>query len=296
MTVTGLNSDLYFANNPIYITFSQINIKTKYIEYFVNGSGVNPVKLYNNGRSSIRVDISQLVKLLFPRVEHNTDYTTLTPLPVLNNWVNASFIIKEVYKTGQEVYIPTLTKTFIDGGNRTYDSNQNYSVNNALIPANKIPQWGGYPIDYYYFNTSKQLVKQNTIPVNFKEERKIKGCNPVYIKFKNSKGGYSYWLFENSETEEKSKNLVIIQSVDYFTDLGNELEEGLTLTSKVPKKFMPMIFDLSSSKQIYIYLGNNTWEQVKNDNNSVKQNQFNENEKVKMKFQKVHRYNPTLLW
>ena len=296
MIVDGLNSDLYFANNPIYITFSQINVKTKYIEYFAQGSTVNPIRLYNNGRSTIRVDISQLVKLLFPRVQHNTDYTTLTPLLVQNNWVNASFVIKEVYNTGQEVFATTLSKTFIDGGNRTYNSNQRFGVKTALIPTLTIPQWGGYPIDYYYFNTSKQMIKENQIPITIKEERKIKGCNPVYVKFKNSKGGYSYWLFENSEREEKAKNLGIVEGFDYFTDLGNELEEGLSVTSKVPKRFMPMMFDLSSSREIYVYLGNTRWEQVKSDNNTVKQNPFNENEKVKIKLQKVHRYNPTLLW
>lgn len=299
MTVTGLNSDLYYSDNPIYITFSGINIKTRYIEYFPFGIDINPIRLYVAGQNSITTDISQLVKLCFPDVPHNTDYTTLTPFIVLNNWVKLTFIIKEVYKSGQEVPITSISKTFVKGGKRTYDSNQNTSVLTALSPSSIIPQWGGYPIDYYYFNANKQMTKANVLPSLLKatkEIRKIKGCDPLYIKFKNLNGGYSYWLFENWESEQGNKNLGTIERVTSLVDLGNETDFSITAISKVPKRFYPIIADLIFSNEIYIYLGNNKWEQITSDNNKTTQNLFNENEKVKLKFKRHHRLNPTLLW
>src|SRR5690606_5169121 len=296
MTVTGLNSDLYYSDNPNYITFSQINVKTKYIEYFPQDGGVDPIQIYTAGRSEISVDIAEFVKLLFPDVTHNTDYTTLTPFAVANNWLKVSFIIKEVYKSGQEVYAPTLTKTFARGGNRTYTSNQRTAVKTALIPTDTIPQWGGYPIDYYYFDTSKQIFKSNVIPPTIKEIRKVKGCEPLYVKFRNSKAGYSYWLFESWEQEYQNKNLGTMEQRISLIDLGNENETTITAISKVPSRYFTIIRDLISSGEIYIYKGNTIWERVTSDNNKASQNLFNQNEKVKIKLQTHHRYNPSLLW
>ena len=155
MTVTGLNSDLYFSNNPIFITFSGISPNAKYIEYyrasFEGGASINPSRIYVYGQSSIKVDISPMVKASFPDVPHNTNYTTLTPFVVGNNWIRISLIVKEVLKDGSFSYIPAIKRTFVNGGIRTYESNQTTFISKPLVPCPTIPQWGGYPIDYYYF-------------------------------------------------------------------------------------------------------------------------------------------------
>lgn len=307
MTITGLNSDLYFANNPIFIRFNDISADVKYIEYFTQLSDIDPVRIYTHGRTTITVDIAPLIKLTFPRLPHNTDYSSIDPIPVNNNCSNVTLIFKVVTKSGLEIYLTQINKTFIRGGKRTYESNQNWSINrsllpdnifpesNAFIPINMIPRWGGYPIDYYYFDENKVMMKSNILPTDRTENREIKGCNPVYVKFINSVGGYSYWLFENSERVEKIKNLGIVERQNDFLDLGNTLDEEINVTSKVPRKYMNWMFDLISSNEIYIYIRANKWEKVKSDSNNVNQNLFNTNEKVKIKFNKVHRYNPTLI-
>ena len=311
MTIKGLNGDLYFANNPIFITFDNIDTTTKYIEYFPSGLGLAPIKLYTKGRTSITVNIAELIKLAFQEVNHNTDYTTLTPFAVANNWAKVTLIVKEVGGISSAPPF-TFSRTYVNGGNRTYDKNQNTSIGTPLAPMvlsegsggvsisildnYKIPVWGGYPVDYYYFNSNKEMFKSNRIPSQLIEQRAIKGCEPVYLKFKNSKGGYSYWLFENSEPYTKGRNLGVVEREDNFLDLGNNVDAGIEVTSKVPRRYIGYMMDLTDSNEIYIYKGNNTWEKVINDNNEVKHNPYNSNEKIKLKFKKVHRYNPTLIW
>ena len=307
MTVTGINSDLYYSNNPIFITFSEINANANYIEIFpstigISASTIRPQRLYVFGQTSITIDISQTVKLFFQDIAHNTNYTILTPFTVLNNWRKVTFIIKEVLNNGTVNNVPSISKTFVRGGNHTYNSNQKTSVNLLLSPCSTIPVWGGYPIDYYYFNSSKLMEKSNVIPVTYKEQRKIKGCDPLYIKFLNSKGGYSYWLFETWEYEVSSKNIGVVKSTERIKDLGNESESLISVISKVPKRYMPLMFDLADSQEIYIYKGkalyesNDTWYQVTSKNNKVSQNKFNTNEKVKLKFDVVNRYNASSIW
>lgn len=301
MTVTGINSDLYYANNPIFITFEGINSQTNYIEIFPTTSGpqtssIKPQRLYVFSQNKITIDISQTVKMLFPDIPHNTDYTTLTPFIVMNNWKRITLVIKEVLNDGTVNNLPGITKTFLRGGNRTYLSNQRTAVKVPLVPTDTIPQWGGYPIDWYSFSTLKVMEKSNVIPITYKELRKIKGCDPLYIKFLNSKGGYSYWLFENWESENKSKNLGVIEDTYTLKDLGNESEATITVISKVPKRYIPLMVDLSDSQEIYIYKGSTIWERVISNNNKVSQNKFNTNEKVKMSFDVVNRYNPSLIW
>jgi hypothetical protein len=300
MTTNIPNSDLFYTDNPVYITFNGILPNTKYIEYFPftnnPNAQISPNRIYTNGRTSITIDVSSIAKIAMPNVPHNTNYTYLNPIIVQNNIVNIDFIIKEVSNTGIEVSRPTITLTFIKGGNATYNANQSAQINVPLTPIDIIPQWGGLPVDYYYINASKQMVKSNVIPDDKKEIRKIKGCDPLYIKFRNSKGGYSYWLFENWEKETQSKNYGIVEQRTSVYDLGNESELKITAISKVPKRFFPLIEDLVNSGEIYRLLSNNQWERIISDNNKVNQNLFNQNEKVKLKFNVPIRYKPAAIW
>lgn len=126
----------------------------------------------------------------------------------------------------------------------------------------------------------------------------------MYFKFKNSLGGYSYWLFENWNNEESNQNLGVLKGWDGLKDLGNEIDPAISVTSKIPKRFFPLIQDLIISEEIYIYTpgdgyskqGVSIWEKITSNNNKLSQNLFNENEKVKLKFDRHYRYNPSVLW
>ena len=221
MTITGLNSDLYYSDNPIYVTVTGLGTNTNYIEYFSVSSdvGINPIKLYANGRTSLTFDISPFIKISIPNVPHNTNYSTLTPFVVANNWIKQSFVFKQVLNNGLTTQ-QTLTKTFIKGGKRTYDSNTNTSTNKPLVPVATIPQWGGFPIDYYYMNTAKQMVKSNVIPSAIKDVKKIKGCDPLYVKFKNSLGGIHIGYLKIGKRKRKPKTWGLLMATVHFQIWG----------------------------------------------------------------------------
>ena len=153
MTVDGLNNNNYLSDNPIYVTISGLNSNTKYVEYtFISFEpstiNLSPVRFYTHNQTSITIDISPSIKASFKQIDHNTDYATLTPFQVLNNWLNISLVFKEVYQDNSENSLPAINKTFIKGGKRTYNSNQRTQINKPLIPSDTIPIWDGFPIDY----------------------------------------------------------------------------------------------------------------------------------------------------
>lgn len=315
MTITGLNADLYYSDNPIYISFEGIDPDVKYIDIYVSQIGSfgqgTPNRIYLNDDEDLLYDISPIVKAQFRKAENNTDYTTLTPFVIQNNWRRINFVFTEVLNDLSESSIQ-ISKTFVKGGKRVQETNQHTSPGKVLSPVDKIPQWAGLPVSYNYFNTNRQMVKANLLPPDKKELRKNKGCNPLYLKFRNSLGGYSYWYFENWEEKSENKSLGYVSTYSSFYDLGNEENLTIEATSKVPKRFYPLIKDLINSPEIYMYkpsmvssesskpsLGGasrNDWERIKNSNNKSTQNLYNSNEKVKLKFERILKYNPSELW
>src|SRR5690554_1067846 len=310
MTVSGLNSDLYFSDNPIIVTVTGIDPNALYVEYSLlqfssftsTSSGIAPMRKYTKGATTLKFDISPSIKASFPEVDVNENYTSLNPIQTNKNILSTSLVFREVLKNGSSSSLPAFNKKFIKGGNRTYESNQNTTIGTPLIPSETIPVWGGYPIDYYYIGSNKLMYKTNQIPSELKEYRKIKGCDPVYIKFKNTRGGYSYWLFENSSISNSNSGLGIIEKYDKFIDLGSEENIRLSVVSKVPKRYIEMMEDLIVSEDVYMYrptsskLYQKTWIKITGINNRVNFNPFNKNEKIRLNFNLVNRFNPSVLW
>jgi hypothetical protein len=322
MNLSGLSSNFYLANNPIYLSISGIDDRTPYIDYFISvydnqgsiTSTSKPQRSYNLN-NTLSVDIAPLIKSFMSEPNHNTNYTELNPFPFYFNHIKINITVREyeykntvvsdpeggldrlVFST-EIVNTDTISnKTFIRGGKRTYDNNINLGNATNLIVTDKIPVWSGLPVDYYYTNLQDGILKTNIIPGELKDERTVKGCESIYVKFLNSLGGYSYWLFENSEVQERNSNLGSIRRQLDVLDLGNESEETITLISKVPQRFMPLMKDLIVSPEIYRYeKENQEWHRLSSDNNRITTNPFEVNTKVKLKFNPYSNYNPAVIW
>lgn len=293
--ISGLELDLYYSDNPIIVDFNNLSSDIKYIEISVNNPIIaftEPIRLYTDNLPRIRYNISTLIKSQFQDYPINTDYETLTPFEIPNNYRNINLTFTFF---GNTTSTQIINKTFVRGGVREQGTNKHTQNNFILSPTDRLPQFGTYPVAYYFFNPSKKLIKHNVLPDFKREELKVKGCDPIYFKFKNSLGGYSYWLFEDFIESRSNTNLPYIQTNEGFDDLGNYEDISLEVISKVPKRYFPLIQDLVISNEVYIYK-DLEWEQVKNSKNNIKQNLSNQTEKVKLKFDRILNYNPSELW
>lgn len=310
MNISGIDSNYYLSDNPIFVELSDFETPTKVIEVRVKNLSTqinsSPLRYYLFDES-ITIDIAPLVKAMMQEPNLFAPYVQQsigTVQRLQRNYVHLEFSFIEYTDPVHIVNLEKRTKTFIRGGKRTYQSNQKTNFGAILSPTEIIPIWPGFPKAYYYIgqvtNHPTQytgIVYNSIIPQERTKTLKVKTCDSQYVVFLNSLGGYSHWLFENWETEESSDNIGSILGTRSITDLGNEYEKSIVLISKVPKQFLPLMKDLIVSKEIYLYdPADQSYTRINSDNNKIKENPFDVNYKVKLKFTQYSRYNPALIW
>lgn len=93
--------------------------------------------------------------------------------------------------------------------------------------------------------------------------REIKECG-VFLRWRNSFGGWSYWLFSERFSEEiKTKSLGQISSLNYYErraspiHLGFKAEKLWHLTSEVPvfQNELQEIKSLFTAQEVYLFIG-----------------------------------------
>src|SRR4029079_14331241 len=110
-----------------------------------------------------------------------------------------------------------------------------------------------------YVIQQQNLVDLDPALIDYK---RIKGCNNIYLKFLNQKGGYSYWLFESwNEKEQNSPLGYLIGGNNNMIDLGSERESDLQVYSKIQKEYKQYAFDLIVSSDVYAYQ-NGGWKKI----------------------------------
>lgn len=292
LTITGLQSNYYLANNPIYITVRE----TLSWDYATIKLGSLPVAIVTPIEDAVRVDIAPFIKSLMPNVSFNVSDNIMT-----------TEIRVTTFKRILDLYLmrsqATLTKTFIRGGNSRNLPNYNLTANQLLKVTDKIPYWSGYDARYSRMIQAGSLNTISEYPVdhpqnrpNQKERLSVKGCNPKFVKFLNRLGGYSYWLFEVSETTLTNNDLGTINN-SYIADLGYSYNEEIELYSKVPERYMALMEDLIFSPSTWLFEKEaNQWHRVKLSNNNVKTNRANKAQEFRIKIKPFTNYNPSLIW
>lgn len=306
--VSGISGSNYLINNDIIMTLNS-NVNVDYYELsltnLTNGNNTGIFRMYTKQTSNeLNINLSPIIKGIFSEPEADNSYSTGSTT------VNLNRITITIQKDGSENSYTT-TKNFIRGGNRTNDTNQSLAItvtntfNTWLQPANKIPTWTGYPIAGYRLNSNNTITKvlTSSLPSGILDARRSTGCYPVYVKFLNQKGGYSYWLFESGKEGEQNNHLGSFIRNNKVDDLGSEADSTLQLYSKVHKDYIGLIKDLCVSSEIYVYHAAMT--------KAAKPNQFirafldrnstliDENKKayaVNIKLDFDYRFNPSLLW
>ena len=292
LTITGLQSNYYLANNPIYITVRE----TSPWDYAAIKVGSLPVSIVTPVEDAVRVDIAPFIKSLMPNVSLNVSDNIISAeirVTTFRRILNASVVVSQ----------ETFNKTFIRGGNNRNLPNYNISANQILKVTDKVPYWSGYDARYSRMIQGSSINTISEYPVdhpqnipNQKERLSVKGCNPKFVKFLNRIGGFSYWLFEVSETTLTNNDLGTINN-SYIADLGYSYNEEIELYSKVPERYMALMEDLIFSPSTWLFEKEaNQWHRVKLSNNNVKTNRANKAQEFRIKIKPFTNYNPSLIW
>lgn len=278
-----LNSNGYLINNEIWFN---INADSDIVYFKLILTNLSSGKIstqfisYADNNDNVFINIQSIVKSLFD-----------TPNGSINN--TAKIQISITANTGDNI---TFTKDFVRGGNRVNETNQTISPNQSLRLSEKLPVWSGFPISDYFLSPSYLIQEQNLADVSNIDYKRIKGCNNIYIKFLNQKGGYSYWLFE-SYTEKEGTTPVgsLISANNNILDLGQESKSDLQIYSKIPREYRQYAKDIIVASDVYAYQ-NGGWKKVFMKSNSVEIDNVKKVYTVTLGIDLLYRFNPSLLW
>lgn len=295
----------YVINNPIFIDFIFIPENSNEVLSFFTLQVTDASTMENEsinispipGQNRATIDISDLIKSFFPKPEHDTNYSTVSFVDNNRRAFNFLFIANYIVSgSGFSVLATMNNRVFFRAG---YDNNkkenQYLTPNTVLRRTELLPYWTGYPVAEYYIDGDRKIVKNPIIgTIANKERRTVFNCDNYYVKFLNSMGGYSYWLFQGMTVNKTTTNLGYSNVFNDFHDFGNKTKRTISLYSKVPARFYPLMEDLVESREIYIYnFEGITWQPIKNENNKTERNDNKKNYEVRLNFELISGYNPS---
>lgn len=291
--IIGMNSDLYLINNEVslkIITSGNYPYYNIVFENLTNQKSSNPIRIYPDLTGSANLNISPYIKSLFDYPKDADGY--IIPNQAVQNSNKFRITVSNNDDESAEVI-----KTFIRGGNRTNDTNQTLFVSQLLRPTKKLPIWQGYDTASYFIDSFGIIRKQllSAVPTINKDFRRAKGCNEVYVKFLNQKGGYSNWLFESHSETESGQNLGSFIRNNQVDDLGNLSDSKLKIYGKIPKEYIAMINDLIISPEIYAFMDGLPI-RVTAGRNSIEWDNIKKAYAVNINLDYQYRFNPSLLW
>lgn len=300
MKIDGLSSDLYLINNPIWIDVSEIGETVKYLEITITDKTISTeivtyaiLKVYNYG-STASYNLQEIIKGNFPQPKF---VELLEGGVVYANFRKLDISIRETISAGVYGDTQVITKTFIRGGIETQQTNIHLSIGEKLQHSTKIPQWGGYPTAQYSINSAKQIVINRFITDTEFDKKKVVGCKPLYVKFLNSKGGYSHWLFESFTKNVSVSSLGVVDTREGGFHLGTKAEYSLNAESRVKALYYDLLKSLLKSPEVYVYQQYGLeWARVSVGDNNLEENNFEDMQKVSVQFDINLNENPSLIW
>lgn len=278
----NLNSNGYLINNEIWISIDsdiQVEYFTLFVQNATDGINTNTFTFYPDNNNNSRVNLQSIMKSIMQ-----------------GNYAKCTINITSYDTFDNNANSLTLTKDFIRGGNRTNDINQTISPNQRLRISDNIPIWKGYDVTESFLNADFTIAELQQVDIADIDYRRSKGCNNVYLKFMNQKGGWSYWMFEShNETEKASGYGSTIDNDNELLDLGSVSDSKLEVYSKIPKKYKQYANDVVVSHDVRIY-DNGKWFKIFPKNNSIEIDNVKKAYAVTFRFDLKYRFNPSLIW
>lgn len=260
-TVTGLTSDRYLIQNPIWIDIKEIPSDVRYMRVTLSpvgfaGDDVNPapepvsIRLRPHNQV-VYFDLARWVRGMLPSPAHPTPLVDGMSVP--NNVIKVQVKVASVLEDLTTSETRTFTKTFVRGGRWNRKSNLSIAAGTVLKVTDKIPYWPGYPVAKYTLNSAGTIIYNSIVAASLLDKRRPVGCNPVYMRFLNRDGGYSFWLFESYQLRKKTDKTTAIERRGVLRTTGNEPSYTLELRGRVEREYYQLMRSLAESPEVAIY-------------------------------------------
>ena len=326
--IGGLHRDNYLVNNPIWVDMKVISTGVAYIILAftpqthddaapVVTDTAGTLRLYPDSIGELELDLAEIAKGFMSKPQHPRD--TIDAAAIKTNYLRALISIVAKLETGGTATILTTVKNFIRGGREALSTNVTLNPSTTLVESVNIPYWGGpYPFALYKLDSNSIIRSYITsLDRDRIERRRVVGCNPVYLRFLNTLGGYSFWLFETSDLRKKTDKPDTIDGREGPESLGHEATYTLTLETRAERRYFKTLRALAESAEVYAYeltqllidqqdeavvfgseasLARSGWSRIINPGNSVDTNAFEEVQTFKLKFTVMLPYNPQVVW
>lgn len=302
MIVSGLNNNRFLTGNgiPVQITpdggqtFATGTLVTMTISRLATHPGqeiytLPPSKIYP-GPNGVTLELSEIIRGLMP-YPYVPTAAYQDPVP---NYQNFTFTFEEDQTNTSEVFS---NKTFVRGYRRTWTPTaQTLGATELLSPVGTIPFWDGFPIAVFQMdaNTISPIL---VLPEGLgKRMRPPTACEPLYVRFMNSLGGYSFWMFNSWEWGLSSSPSGTIPATGETKSLGFDQENTITAHGRIKSEHYPLIRDLIASPVIQIYSTGEVpfsqpWTKVEAKQNSFNTSNYGDMQEVSFQFeldQKIH--------
>lgn len=299
MTITGISGNRYLINNPIWIDITTPGTKVVLTinTFVIDGMGTQSFTFYVRN-NKVSFELSEIIKGLFPEPNH-----PVNPIP-------GGLVPTSTYNVGlgfnDGISSQTIQKVFIRGGEDSMQTNITLPTNFVCKESDKIPVWTGFPSAKYTLTSLNQIVYTNILANGEAERRKVVTCNPVFLRFLNTKGGYSFWLFEEWDLSKKSTVTERIDRRNNPLDLGLNTSHQLKVSSRVEERYTATLSALLQSPEIDIYglstvipgIGskNNIWSRIYIAGGSMTWNAFESVNEFNFTFDLLLKQKPELKW
>lgn len=305
MIVTGLNGNRFLIGNSIPVIFapstqdfllgSKIIITiTKQVTHAGDVQYTYPPFTLYPSAKGISIDLSPYIKGLMPN-PYVPASSYQNPVP---NYQRFTVTVEETQSNTSQTFT---NKTFIRGFERTKSNSPiTLPVGTTLNNAERIPIWGSYPRARFYIASNNNIQVQTVIDTQYTKQMKVPAtCNPFYVRFLNSLGGYSFWLFNSWEWETKGDPVGVIKNDVGINNrsLGFTEENTVTVDTRVKREFYGMMRDLCVSPVVQVYNQfDMEWLKIELQGSSFSTSNYEDLQEPTFKFDLMLGVNPQAIW
>jgi hypothetical protein len=305
MIVTGLNTNRFLAGNPIPVnlslasgSFETGSFITMNITRLSTHGGelpvVMPPTILYPSPSGLTIDLSPYIKGLLPYpYVPNSSYQD--PVP---NYQNFNITFSENQTDTSNAF---LNKTFIRGFRREESlTAMTLAINEQLNPSDKIPMWIGYPSARFWIDSSSTIKVTEVVESQYsKQMRTPTNCDPFYLRFLNSLGGYSFWMFNAWDWSTKTTGVGVIERTAATNNrsLGFKEDNTVTVDTRVKREFFPLIRDLIASPVVQVYDKFGVpWKKIELKGQSITESNYEDMIEVSATFDLMLGNKPEVIW